>query len=198
MPSHSTQIHMPGDLPLSKTYLSFCEGDPCFFVQAALSKKPIKDYPILKHRDKILSAIQENTVTCISGKTGCGKSTMVPHFLLLAAYQQHKNVKIMITLPRRMAATRLAMFVSKELGEECGGLVGYRVGKEKCCSERTKLFFVTVGYCLQYFTHKPSKLREYTHVILDEVSGTQDVISWCVCNCIFLKVHQHLSVCNHG
>ncbi len=38
--------------------------------------------PISNHRDKILGSIDRNRVTCIQGETGCGKSSMVPHFIV--------------------------------------------------------------------------------------------------------------------
>ena len=38
--------------------------------------------PILDHRDRLMTAIHEQRVTCIEGETGCGKSTQVPQFIL--------------------------------------------------------------------------------------------------------------------
>jgi HrpA-like RNA helicase len=119
-------------------------------------------------REHILQAIKKNSITCISGGTGCGKSTMVPKFLLEAAKKEKERVKIMVTLPRRMAVKRLAHFVAGE--GRCGETVGYKLGKgDHQCSKKTKLLFVTVGYCLQYFANNPRYLEKCTHLILDEV-----------------------------
>ena len=38
--------------------------------------------PILDHRDRLMTAIHAQRVTCIEGETGCGKSTQVPQFIL--------------------------------------------------------------------------------------------------------------------
>jgi len=38
----------------------------------------LETLPIHEHRDRILSCIDNNQVTCIQGETGCGKSSMVP------------------------------------------------------------------------------------------------------------------------
>jgi HrpA-like RNA helicase len=133
--------------------------------------------PIEEHRQEILEAVKANTVTCIHGETGCGKSTGVPRFLLEESERADSSmrrglgqpVKILMTLPRRMAAKKLAIFLAESMGVRCGGKVGYRIGKEPCSSDETKLLFVTVGYCLHYFTNNFQELQTYTHVILDEV-----------------------------
>lgn len=49
---------------------------------AAAMKLDLDSLPISEHRDRILSAVERNQVTCIQGETGCGKSSMVPQFLV--------------------------------------------------------------------------------------------------------------------
>lgn len=53
--------------------------------------------------------IAKNTVTVISGKTGCGKSTQIPQYIL----KEFPTAKIAICQPRRIAATSLAVRVSE-------------------------------------------------------------------------------------
>jgi len=60
----------------------------------------------------------------ISGKTGCGKSTQVPQYIL----RNNPSAKIAICQPRRVAATSLAVRVSEEMGCKLGTKVGYHIG----------------------------------------------------------------------
>lgn len=51
---------------------------------------------------------------CLKGSTGCGKTTIVPLLLLL----QHKNARLLIALPRRIAAQMAAERLRQLLEEE--------------------------------------------------------------------------------
>jgi ATP-dependent RNA helicase DHX29 len=42
----------------------------------------MNELSIAKYRTKLLKAIQNNRVIVISGRTGCGKSTQVPKYIL--------------------------------------------------------------------------------------------------------------------
>ena len=80
--------------------------------------------PIAKHKSIIAELIAKNPVTVISGKTGCGKSTQIPQYIL----SDFPGAKIAICQPRRIAATSLAVRVSEEMGSKLGRKVGYHVG----------------------------------------------------------------------
>ena len=70
------------------------------------------DKPVLsiaRHKKEIISTIQEGRVTIISGKTGSGKSTQVPQFIL----ESDPNAIIAVCEPRRIAASSLATQVSR-------------------------------------------------------------------------------------
>ena len=47
--------------------------------------RSLEALPISNHRDKILASVERNRVTCIQGETGCGKSSMVPYFIVCDA-----------------------------------------------------------------------------------------------------------------
>ena len=64
--------------------------------------------PIAKYNSLINQLIAQHPVTVISGKTGCGKSTQIPQFIL----QECPTARIAICQPRRIAATSLAVRVS--------------------------------------------------------------------------------------
>jgi ATP-dependent RNA helicase DHX29 len=52
----------------------------------------MNEMSIAKYRTKLLKAIENNRVIVISGRTGCGKSTQVPKYLLA----EFPNAKIAI------------------------------------------------------------------------------------------------------
>jgi hypothetical protein len=53
--------------------------------------------PIEEFRDEIIGSIRKNTVTSIQGETGCGKSSMVPLFILEDRQAARKRVNIFVT-----------------------------------------------------------------------------------------------------
>ena len=79
--------------------------------------------PIERHREAILRHVAQHLITFIQGETGCGKSSMVPQFLL----RHDPGARIFVTQPRRFAAISLADHVGKQLGDP--ELVGYRLGQ---------------------------------------------------------------------
>jgi hypothetical protein len=132
---------------------------------------PVKEIlPIEEHRETLLASVRQNQVTCIQGETGCGKSSMVPQFLLEDGQARGERVKVMVTQPRRIAAITLARRVADQRGVELGTQVGYRIGQgDHVDSKDSLITFVTVGYMLQYLSHNPTAMMRYTHVVLDEV-----------------------------
>ena len=83
--------------------------------------------PIIDQRAEILDTIRANQVVLLSGPTGCGKSTQVPQFILDQHAVLRKPVNILVTQPRKIAASSVARRVCKERGWMLGGLVGYQV-----------------------------------------------------------------------
>jgi len=59
------------------------------------------------------------------------------------------------------------MRVSEELDSIIGTQVGYQIGMESRCSEKTRITFMTYGILIQQLLF--SKEIDYTHIILDEV-----------------------------
>ena len=68
-----------------------------------------------------------NQIVVLSGPTGCGKSTQVPQYILYQHAMQKKYVNIVVTQPRKLAASSLARRVCEERNWELGGMVGYQV-----------------------------------------------------------------------
>lgn len=117
-----------------------------------------------------MQKLERNRVLIISGDTGCGKTTQVPKFILEVGLSQKKDVKIICTQPRRLAAVNIAKRVAQELGEKVGQTVGYHVGMQSRKTRNvTKVLFMTTGIFLQRLVNNPESLRNYTHLIMDEV-----------------------------
>ena len=148
------------------------DGEAVAAAEAAMAAAGYAErLPIMDHREAIVAAVAARAVTCIQGETGCGKSSMVPQFLVQAARARGEPVRVVVTQPRRIAAITLARRVAEQLGSQpLGRVVGYRVGHgDRLDSPRCAVRFVTAGYLLQHLSHRPEHLARYTHVVLDEV-----------------------------
>ena len=84
-------------------------------------------------------AVQPRLV--LEAPPGAGKTTQVPLALLDAPWLQGR--KIILLEPRRVAARSAALFMARQLGEEVGGTVGYRIRFENKVSARTRIEVVT-------------------------------------------------------
>lgn len=102
----------------------------CMHMLEPLSEARAK-LPAASYRSTLLSSLDKSRVIIISGETGCGKSTQIPQYLLegMKATQRLDHTNIIVTQPRKVAATSLAMRVCNE--RECpppgkeGSVVGY-------------------------------------------------------------------------
>ena len=83
--------------------------------------------PIKSSKQDILDSVAASQVVVLSGPTGCGKSTQVPQYILDQHAEQKKTVNIVVTQPRKLAASSMARRVCNERGWVLGGLVGYQV-----------------------------------------------------------------------
>ena len=123
------------------------------------------ELPISERRVEILDAIRDNQVVVIAGETGSGKSTQLPKMCLELGL--HERGWIGHTQPRRIAARSIAERVSSELGDELGGLVGYKVRFTDKVSKRTAVKTMTDGILLAEMQHD-RKLSKYSVIIIDE------------------------------
>ena len=65
-----------------------------------------------------------------AGETGCGKSTLIPLLLLRAAEARGESCRVVVTQPRRIAATSLAARVASLMPERIGQSVRGSVAKQ--------------------------------------------------------------------
>ncbi|KAK2104844.1 ATP-dependent RNA helicase tdrd9 [Saguinus oedipus] len=110
---------------------------------------------------------KSNSVVIIHGATGSGKSTQLPQFILDHYVQRSAYCSIVVTQPRKIGASSIARWISKERAWTLGGVVGYQVGLEKIATEDTRLIYMTTGVLLQKIVSAKS-LMEFTHIIIDE------------------------------
>ncbi|XP_064021733.1 ATP-dependent RNA helicase TDRD9 [Pogoniulus pusillus] len=126
------------------------------------------DMPIAKHREELLSLIESNSVVIVQGATGCGKSTQIPQYVLDDCIQRSIYCKIAVTQPRKIGASSIARWISKQRSWTLGGFVGYQVGLENISTKETRLLYMTTGVLLQKIVFARS-LAEFTHIFIDEV-----------------------------
>lgn len=139
-----------------------------------------KELSILKHRDNILELIQTHRVVCIEGETGCGKSTMVPQFILDAV----SECRVIICQPRRVGVVSLAGHVASTRSRD---IVGYCAGGINTVCESTQITYSTAGHFLQV----PECTTTPLHVDNDICVFT----TYCTCTCMYEYVFVHVYVC---
>jgi len=96
---------------------------------------------------------------------GAGKTTRVPLALLEESWLE--GLKIVMLEPRRLAARSSAAFMARELGEQVGGTVGYRVKMDTKAGPRTRIEVVTEGVLTRMLQADPA-LEGIGLVIFDE------------------------------
>mmetsp|Transcript_10858 Transcript_10858/g.16532 ORF Transcript_10858/g.16532 Transcript_10858/m.16532 type:complete len:1122 (-) Transcript_10858:128-3493(-) len=122
--------------------------------------------PAHEHRDSIVEMVDKNSVSLISGDTGCGKTTQVPQFLL-DDERTGATCRIAVTQPRRISAMTVSERIAYERGEQLGDIVGYNIRLESECGPNTKIHFMTPGILLRLLQDDPT-LSAWTHIIIDE------------------------------
>lgn len=122
--------------------------------------------PVAGYRRQILWALERHAVLVCIGSTGSGKSTQIPQFLSEAGWTPAGR-SIVITQPRRVAASTLAARVAAEMGVNLGREVGYSFRFEDVSSPETVIKFVTDGMLLREISSDPL-LSRYSVVMIDE------------------------------
>ena len=131
------------------------------------------ELPIMSYIPEIVEAVTRHSAIVITGETGCGKSTQVPHMLIKHFAQTAGSVssrgQIICAQPRRISATSIARRVSTEMGDSnAGGFCGYSIRGESKQSKDTLLLYCTTGVLLRRLQSDPM-LNSVSVVIVDEV-----------------------------
>ena len=127
---------------------------------------PSTALPIDRYQDVILRRVARDRVTIIHGETGCGKSSRLPQILLENAKTNGVACKMMVSQPRRIAASSLFKRLHQSLGETVGLRMGHGTKHE---SKNNRIIFVTTGYLVRLLAHRPHIFDDHSHLIIDEV-----------------------------
>lgn len=100
------------------------------------------ELPIDSHLEKIASTLNQTANLILTASPGSGKTTRVPPTLL-------KNIKpakkIIVLVPKRIAAVSAANRIAEEQNLSLGQEVGYQVRFDNRSTNKTKLIFMTEG-----------------------------------------------------
>ena len=122
-------------------------------------------FPIHEVMPAILQALASHTRLVLEAPPGAGTTTQVPLALLDAPWCAGK--KILILEPRRVAARAAASFMAKQLGENVGDTVGYRIRFDNKVSARTRVEVVTEGILTRLIQDDPT-LEHIGAILFDE------------------------------
>ncbi|MDC8014026.1 ATP-dependent helicase HrpB [Tahibacter soli] len=123
------------------------------------------DFPIREILPELLATLAAGTRLVLEAPPGAGKTTQVPLALADAAWLAGK--KILVLEPRRIAARAAAEFMARQLGEDVGRTVGYRIRFEAKVSAATRIEVVTEGILTRLLQSDP-ELADVGAILFDE------------------------------
>ena len=123
------------------------------------------DLPVYKHKDLILTALENNQAVVVESPTGSGKTTQLPVILHQAGYANSGIIGV--TQPRRIAALSVSEFIARQMQCDLGSLVGYKMRFEDKTSPQTQIKIMTDGILLQEMKLDPW-LSKYNCLVVDE------------------------------
>lgn len=142
--------------------------------------KKRKELPMFKKKEEIQKLVNydfkriHEQIILIKGETGSGKTTQIPQFFVSdpryvkKAKRDDKGKRIIVTVPKRLAARSTAKRVADELEVTLGQEVGYSVQNDIKKSNKTRIEFMTEGMLLMEMKNDPL-LSRTSMIILDEV-----------------------------
>jgi ATP-dependent helicase HrpB len=123
------------------------------------------EFPITAVLPKIRETLQTHSRLVLEAPPGAGKTTQVPLALLNESWCQHR--KILILEPRRVAARAAATFMARQLHEEVGETIGYRIRFENRIGESTRIEVLTEGILTRMLQDDPL-LEDVGAILFDE------------------------------
>lgn len=124
------------------------------------------ELPVSAILPDLCASLMQTPSAVLVAPPGAGKTTTVPLALLDAPWRG--DGRIVMLEPRRLAARAAAQRMAALIGEEAGGLVGYRTRLEAAVSDRTRIEVVTEGLMVRRLLSDPT-LDGVACVILDEI-----------------------------
>jgi len=123
------------------------------------------DLPIVPYLPRISDTLETHRLLALTADPGAGKSTLVPPYLMDAAWMRGKA--ILMLEPRRLAAASVAARIADLLGEPLGKRAGYRVRAASHVSRETRVEVVTEALLTRRIQEDPL-LEGVGLVIFDE------------------------------
>ena len=123
------------------------------------------DFPIQPLLPEVLRSLEAHPRLVLEAPPGAGKTTQVPLALLGAPWRG--DGRILMLEPRRVAARAAAGFMARQLGEQPGETVGYRIRFESKISARTRVEVVTEGILTRMIQDDPT-LEGVAAIVFDE------------------------------
>lgn len=118
--------------------------------------------PVDSYISLIQNRIKQVSNLIITADPGTGKTTRIPPALLSSTEE-----KVLVLVPRRIAATSAAARIATENNWLLGEQVGYHVRFDRKFNNNTRLIFVTEAMLINYLRND-SDLKGISCVILDE------------------------------
>ncbi|WP_445144872.1 ATP-dependent helicase HrpB [Dyella sp. Tek66A03] len=122
-------------------------------------------FPITPLLSEISASLAAHPRLVLEAPPGAGKTTQVPLALLDQSWLT--GSKILMLEPRRIAARAAAQFMAKQLSEEVGQTVGYRIRFESKVSAATRIEVVTEGILTRMIQDDP-ELSGFGVILFDE------------------------------
>lgn len=120
--------------------------------------------PIHAVLEPLKAALASGNTAVLAGPPGAGKTTVVPLALL---DQPWLEGKVLVLEPRRLAARAAADRMAKTLGEQAGGIVGYRTRLQSRIGPKTRIEVITEGVFTRMILDDPG-LEGVGAVLFDE------------------------------
>lgn len=127
---------------------------------------PGTDLPVADALPRLRAALDQGGGAVLVAPPGAGKTTLVPLALLAAPWRG--DGRIVMLEPRRLAARAAARRMAELIGEEPGGLIGYRTRLDGASSAATRIEVVTEGLLVRRLLADPT-LDGVACVIFDEI-----------------------------
>lgn len=133
---------------------------------AALLSQSADALPVVAALPALQDTLARTSNAVLVAPPGAGKTTLVPLALLDAPWRQ--DGRIVMLEPRRLATRAAAQRMAELVGEQPGGLVGYRTRLDGATSERTRIEVITEGLLVRRLLADPM-LEGVACVIFDEI-----------------------------